>query len=547
MTIEFSKYQRDIFDWVINGRGDAVVQAVAGAGKTFTLVETAKLLKSNRAVFLAFNKHIAQQLQERLGSSMVAKTIHSVGLATLRKVMKKPIVDDNKYYDIGKAYAQGIADDLRRKYSVEFRKWLESKEDNLRPEEPLSAAQVNSQLKQLSHYTKVTLTNEKDFNALEKMVNHFGCLDSSLDLKQLHYPLMSIFREGQQIAEREGIIDYDDMLWLPNRWNLYPSKCDWIAIDEAQDVSPAQLDLILKMRSLGGRMIWVGDKFQAIFGFAGAMNDSLDQIIAATNATVLPLSISYRCPTSHIKLAQEIVPSIESAPSAIEGTVEYIAYDKVHEVIAEGDLVISRCTAPAVKLCIELIGKKIPARVRGRDIGKALTTIVKEVAAHPEFQFTPRHFGYYLREYQDTRIAKLMQKKNSESQIESLRDRIQGIWVCYEAFDCDNVLDFCAEIEQLFSDSRSSVMLSTVHRAKGLESDRVFILEPDKLPLRWKNQLDWQLEQEKNLVYVSRTRAKKALFFITNSKSIEEEMECLAAEEDEEEDEDEDEEKDIFF
>lgn len=387
---------------------------------------------------------------------------------------------------------------------------------------------------------RVTLTNVKDFNALEEMVDHFGCLDNGLDLKVLHYPLMSMLKEGEQIAEQLGIIDYDDMFWLPNRWDLAPRSSDWIAIDESQDVSPAALDLILKMRSPGGRMIWVGDKFQAIFGFAGAMNDSLDQIIAATNATVLPLSISYRCPTSHIKLAQEIVPSIEAAPGAIDGTVEYISYDKVHEVIAEGDLVISRCTAPAVKLCIELIGKKIPARVRGRDIGKALTTIVKEVAAHPEFQFTPRHFGYYLREYQDTRIAKLMQKKNSESQIESLRDRIQGIWVCYEAFDCDNVLDFCAEIEQLFSDSRSSVMLSTVHRAKGLEERRVFILRPDQLPLRWKNQLDWQLEQEFCLKYVALTRAKEALYFVTDEKPIE-----VTPVDDE--DEDEDEEKDIFF
>ncbi len=101
------------------------------------------------------------------------------------------------------------------------------------------------------------------------------------------------------------------VLWLPHLWNLQPSKCDWVAVDEAQDVSPAQLDLILKMRGRGGRMIWVGDKNQAIFGFAGALSDSIDRIIEATHAIVLPLSICYRCPVSHIKLAQEVVPSIE--------------------------------------------------------------------------------------------------------------------------------------------------------------------------------------------------------------------------------------------
>lgn len=539
MMVEFSKYQLDIFDWVVNGRGDAVVQAAAGSGKTFTLVEAAKLLHSKEAIFLAFNRHIATELQKRLGTSMVAKTIHAVGMATVRSSLGKAIVDDSKYGDIAKSYAEEIANDLKRNYLLELRRWFKSrdKEKDKEPEEPPSVGTILGQLKQLAHYARVTLTDTKNFNAVQDMVDHFGCLDNELDLKLLHYPLMSMLREGEQIALSQGIIDYDDMLWLPHRWNLAPRSSDWIAIDESQDVSPAALNLILKMRSPGGRMIWVGDKFQAIFGFTGAMNDSLDQIIAATNATVLPLSISYRCPTSHIKLAQEIVPNIEAAPGAIEGTVEYIPYDKVSLLIAEGDLVISRCTSPAVKLCIELIGKKIPARVRGRDIGKALTAIVKEVAQHPEFQFTPRHFGYYLREYQDTRIAKLMQKKNSESQIESLRDRIQGIWVCYEAFDCDNVLDFCAEIEQLFSDSRSSVMLSTVHRSKGLEERRVFILRPDQLPLRWKNQQDWEFLQEKNLQYVAYTRAKEALYFVTDEKPIEVEPE----------DDDEDEEKDIFF
>jgi superfamily I DNA/RNA helicase len=514
-----NQYQKVIFDWVVNGRGDAVVQAAAGSGKTKTLVESARLLKSERAIFLAFNKHIATELQHRLGNAMTAKTIHSIGLACVRQAIDKPIVDDGKYEYIGKSYAQEIADDLKRNYSVELRRWSRSKNKEKEPEEPPNAGTVLGQLKQLAHYTRVTLTNVKDFDAVQKIVEHFGCLDNGLDLKQLHYPLMSMLTEGRQIAERSGVIDYDDMLWLPNAWNLFPGLSDWVAIDESQDVSPAQLDLILKMRSKGGRMIWVGDSRQAIFGFAGAMSDSLNRIIKATNATVLPLSICYRCPTSHIKLAQEIVPSIEAAPGAIEGIVEYIPYNKVQSIIAQGDLVISRCTAPVVKLCIELISAKIPARVRGRDIGKSLSAIVKEIAKRPDFDF--KKFEYALQAYQYEKILKLQQKKNTESQIESLRDRCSGIWVCYQAFNSHNVLDFCAEIEALFSDSHSSVVLSTVHRAKGLEERRVFILRPDQLPLTWKNQLPWQKEQERNLEYVAKTRAKEALFFITDEKPIE--------------------------
>ncbi|KJH69405.1 3'-5' exonuclease [Aliterella atlantica] len=108
----------------------------------------------------------------------------------------------------------------------------------------------------------------------------------------------------------------------------------------------------------------------------------------------------------------------------------------------------------------------------------------------------------------------LEQKKNSQSQIESLRDRCDGIAACWQAFNSTSINSFCLEIEELFSDTRSSVILSTVHRAKGLEEKRVFILRPDLLPLRWNGQQDWELEQEYNLCYVAFTRAKEALCFI---------------------------------
>ena len=85
----------------------------------------------------------------------------------------------------------------------------------------------------------------------------------------------------------------------------------------------------------------------------------------------------------------------------------------------------------------------------------------------------------------------------------------------------------------MFSDSRSSVVLSTVHRAKGLEERRVFVLRPDQLPLRWQNQQKWELEQEYNLKYVSTTRAKEALFFVTDERPIE-----IKPEDQEDEDED---------
>lgn len=513
-TFAPSKYQTAIFSWITEGRGDAVINAVAGSGKTTTLVEAAALLRSDRALFLAFNKHIATELQQRLEGNMTAKTIHSIGHGCLRNALPRVTVDTGKLDDICKPYAADICTTLNKRYQQELKAWYKAvaKNPELDPPEPApTLGVVIGMFKQLAHFIRVTLTDVKDRAAVEEMVTHFDCVDDTVPFDALYYPMKVILKECERLAQL-GIVDYDDMLWLPYIWGLEPNKYEWVFVDESQDLSAAQLDLVLKLRGRGGRMLFVGDKSQSIYGFAGADCESFNRIIERTQAVVLPLSICYRCPSSHIKLAQELVPEIEARDDAPEGIIEDIKHDKVCEVIQEGDLVVSRRTAPVVKLCIELIAKRIPARVRGRDIGKALTTIVKEVAKHPEFVFDD--FGIYLKEYAAHKLAKLQQKRNSQAQIESFSDRIQGIEVCYEAFDVNTLDEFCREIEALFSDSRSSVILSTVHRAKGLENTRVFILDPDKLPLRWLGQQEWELEQELNLKYVSLTRAKESLFFI---------------------------------
>lgn len=507
-----SKYQQAIFDWVQNGRGDAVVEAVAGSGKTKTLVECSKLLKTDKAVFLAFNKHIANELQAQLGKSMTAKTIHSVGLGAIRAHLGKTIVDDYKYKDIAKKYADDIYKDVWSDYLVKLNQWRRSRDDEDEPEEPPTASAIANQLRSLSQLSRLTLTQAHNYSALEEMIHHFGCLDESLDLRRLHIPLTDLLREGEILAESKGIVDYADMLWLPWRWQLEPYKQEWIFVDEAQDLSPAQMHLVLSLRGRGGRILFVGDKNQAIMGFAGALSDSIDRITKATKAVKLPLSICYRCPRLHIELAKRIVKQIEPAPGAVEGIVEHIKRGDAFKVCREGDLIISRRTAPAVKMCIELIARRVPARVRGRDIGKSLTTIVRTIATHPEFDF--EQFGKFLQDYWEMKREKLQQRKHSETQIESLSDRIDGIHVCYESFHSLDIDGFCDEIEQLFSDHRSSVTLSTVHRAKGLEESRVFILEPRHLPFRWQGQQEWERQQELNLKYVALTRAKSELYFI---------------------------------
>jgi superfamily I DNA/RNA helicase len=64
-------------------------------------------------------------------------------------------------------------------------------------------------------------------------------------------------------------------------------------------------------------------------------------------------------------------------------------------------------------------------------------------------------------------------------------------------------------------------MLSTVHKAKGLEADNVFIICPELLPMRMEGQQEWEYQQELNLKYVAVTRAKKRLVWVdVDEKSV---------------------------
>lgn len=78
---------------------------------------------------------------------------------------------------------------------------------------------------------------------------------------------------------------------------------------------------------------------------------------------------------------------------------------------------------------------------------------------------------------------------------------------------CKTPEHLCREIEKIFVDDTAGIVLSTMHKAKGLESDRVFIIERFRLPVPFATQ-NWEREQENNLDYVARTRAKHTLVYV---------------------------------
>jgi len=117
--------------------------------------------------------------------------------------------------------------------------------------------------------------------------------------------------------------------------------------------------------------------------------------------------------------------------------------------------------------------------------------------------------------YLEIKATKWQKLENREQLMLSLYDKMQALMaIANSNHQFQNINQLTEYIDRLFSDDNAQVTLCTVHRAKGLEADRVWIIEPDIMPASWKNQQDWQREQEHNLLYVALTRTKQNLFIV---------------------------------
>lgn len=473
-----SQYQLDIFEFVRTGEGNALVEAVAGSGKTTTIVEALQFTpKDNKIAFVAFNVAIANELKDRAPDHVQVSTLHSLGLKNITAWLgTKPTVDDNKVFNI----LESVLD----LYDRDSPDW-----------------DLVSPLKKMVSLAKATLVDTKDPVALDIMCNRYG-----IELNGYGPRLFSLLPVILEKCKRlTGLVDFSDMIWLPIALNMSCEQHDWLFIDEGQDLNAAQIQLVLKSIKPDGRVIVVADRNQSIYGFRGADIQAVPNLIEALNAKTLPLSITYRCPRSHVELAQTLVPEIEAAPGAKEGSIDYLLMIEALPLMKSGNMVLCRTNAPLVEVAFALIRSGQKAVMRGRDIGKNLVNIVQKMKAKGIHDFWTR-----LRSYEARETAKLLRLEKT-NQLLALQDKIDTISAIGE--DITTVEELVRKIEELFSDQVEGVVCSSVHRAKGLEAGRVFIIRADLMPHPMA-QKDWEQAQEKNIQYVAWTRAREELIFV---------------------------------
>ena len=480
-----STYQKQIFDWLTDGEGSCVVCAVPGSGKTTTLIKGSHYIpKSRKSRFLAFNKHIATELEAKLPKHIKASTIHSLGLSSIaRRFRGVPEVNPRKYANIVSGY---LAD---RKVHNRFER---------------------NRLIELVKFTQLTLTNPDDDKALKQLCYHYG-IPTIGDWQFLQQAVRHILEHGIKLAGES--ISYEDMVWLPYELSLPVYTYDFLCVDEAQDLNKAQLELVMKAHSAGARGIFVGDPHQAIMGFCAADTRSISNIIERTNATKLPLSICYRCPTSHIELANQIYPVIQASPGAASGKISYVSISEIPQLARVGDLMICRCFYPLVPVYFDLLAAGIPVKIRNKDLSNRLINLIEQIVGEKSKSYTASEFTNVLTQWYEETKAEMRKTDVEIMVIVALHDRIRTLDAIYKGSKCNNTEELKQIILSMCKEEKNVVKLTTIHGAKGLEAERVFHLRPDLIP-HSRAEKDWEREQEKNLEFVALTRAKKELFFV---------------------------------
>ncbi len=475
-----SLQQKTIFEEFRIGIGHILIRARAGTGKTTTIIEAIDYAPENEILLAAFNKEIATELSRRLTNPKAeACTLHSAGFRELKRGWEGVKVD----YERGERLAREVAGVTAPDWTITVIKKLASLGKNICP--------LTATIEGL-----VDLADEYDLIQNEHSVWNYR------KLAELAHKAMQLARK------KDGTCDFDDMIFVPLVNDWVDAKYGLVVIDECQDMNQSQILLAQKLCKPNGRIVVVGDDRQAIYGFRGAASDSLDRLKEELKAKELPLTITYRCPKLVVELAQAIVPDFQAAPEAPQGRIEHPNLDQMFKGADVGDFVLSRKNAPLAEIALRFLRDGKRAIIKGRDIAKGLVVLTNKLAGK-NLNSVPA-FIEKLNSYEEKQIARLRKtNKSVDQKIEFVRDQVDTLRSL--SMGLASVGEIKTRIETMFGDldpkdTKNVIMCSSVHRAKGLETNNVWVLAETLKTNKG--------GEESNIAYVAYTRAKSNLFLV---------------------------------
>lgn len=480
--MKWSKYQLAIFDAYENTNKNIIVEASAGSGKTQTLKELCNRTPKNKScLFMAFNKSIAEELKTKLPYYVDCYTFHALGLRTMMKNFRfKAKVNDGKCFKLCTKLFQYKKMEFKERMKYFFA--LQTLWEQVR----LSLCKINEE-------NIVPITIEFDLDYEEEMIP---------DLLEIEKAWRNdCTRINNNLAFE---IDFVDMLWIPYTF-LEPEsfpKYNVVMADECQDFFTLQKNILQNLIKPRGRFVGVGDSKQLIYNFLGSDLNVFNSLKNNPNTTTLPLSVTYRCSKRIVEEANKVFPGTECAEEAKEGIVRK---GELNEA-TNGDFVLCRNNLPLVAAFLQFLKAGKKSSIMGRDFGENICRLMENQNSLDDM--------YLLL---DDKEQKLIERginpafvKNHPSYV-SLEEKVKIVELLYESYQ-ENFSSLKEKVRNVFSGDSKGIILSTIHKSKGLEANRVFFLNPELLPSKYAK-TPKALYAEECLKFVAITRAKEELVY----------------------------------
>jgi len=472
-----------ILDLVKTTKKNILVRSDAGTGKSTILKLIDHADRTEPKLYLAFGKrNVEEAVEDRKASyddgrlafrdTTDIRTSHSLGYRVWRDTLgiKKLDVSFTKNSDI---LREAIYARPKRLHSEAFDEFFE-------------ITSAISLAKNLGY-----VPDNKYHNA--KRLADGLALEQRLDTKlsELGWELVDEVLLASIQASYKGRVDFDDQIYMPAVFGGTYPQFGLILVDERQDLNPCNHAMLCKFRE--SRIIAVGDSGQSIYAFRGAYPDGMERHAADFDAVEACLTVSFRCPEAIVKAVQWHKPKMRWNRA---GGLATALLDPQPDNFVDGCAIICRNNAPLFAMALRLLASGRSVTVQGTDVGPKVVAIMRKLGNENMSQReTLSAIDWWLQE-------KLAKQSSTASDIAD----------CMRVFarNGQTLSTSIAWAESLFA-QEGNIQLLTGHKAKGLEWNLVFHLDPHLINLN--------LEQERNLKYVITTRSKDTLYEI-NSQEI---------------------------
>ena len=443
-------------------REDLTIEALAGTGKTTTLEMIGRAMTGKQGSYIAFNKAIVTDAALRFPGNVSCSTAHSLA-----------------YKAVG----------------YKFRSRLSAERQLFR--EVAKILNINQELEIELSSTPITLSVGEQVGMVKGTVDNF-CKGGSEEIQSHHIPVQKImqpwaspFRKAvassvlpqaqamwEDLNFGKGRIKFDHNHYL-KMWQLSKPqlKTDFILFDEAQDANGVMLSIVQSQKC---QKIFVGDSFQQIYSWNGAIN-----AMQKTKGQRCWLTESWRFGQGIADVANEMLAKLGCPVHVIGRGKDSI----VRGLSGEVDAILYRGNAACVRSMIAAHDCGMSFHLVGGVAAiesfteAARKMIAKQRPNHPELN----PFATW------TDVVNFTKSDETDGDMERLVKMI-------EMHGAGKILEVLASNDG--NQHSADIVISTVHKAKGLEWNRVEIGN------------DWPpvlTEEEFRLLYVAATRAKQAL------------------------------------